>query len=77
LEELRTFFETQNGIVIIIAIVAGIFFIFIPGMVALIRNPRRAKVIFVACIPSMFSFWAWFGLLAWAISGKEFRKKKE
>ena len=77
MEEIRTFMETQNVMVIAFAIIAGIIFIFVPGIVALFRNPRRAKLIFVACIPSMFSFWAWFGLLAWAVSGKEFRKNKE
>lgn len=77
MEELRTFLETGNILTIIFVIAVTVFVIFIPGMVALLRNPRRAKLIFIACVPSMFSFWAWFGLLAWAVSGKEFRKKKD
>ena len=77
MEEFQAFLETGNILTIIFVIAVAAFVIFIPGMVALFRNPRRAKLIFIACIPSMFSFWAWFGLLAWAVSGKEFRKKKD
>lgn len=75
MEEIRKILETQNLITALLILSIIIFIIFIPGMVALFRNPKRAKLIFVACIPSFFSFWLWLGLLVWAISGKEFQTK--
>lgn len=75
MEEIRKILETQNLITALLILSVIIFIIFIPGMVALFRNPKRAKLIFVACIPSFFSFWLWLGLLVWAISGKEFQTK--
>ena len=75
MEEIQKLFETQNIAIVLLAISAITFIIFIPGMVALFRNPKRAKLIFVACVPSFFSFWLWLGLLVWALSGKEFQTK--
>ena len=77
MEDFQELLETQNIIITLLIIIGVIIVLFLPGIVALFRNPKRAKLIFIGCIPSVLSFWVWFGLLAWAISGKEFAPKKK
>jgi len=77
MENFQELFGSQNIIVTVLIIIGLAFIIFLPGMVALFRNPKRAKIIFIACGPSIFSFWVWVGLLVWAISGKELGPKKK
>ncbi|SDK54486.1 hypothetical protein SAMN05216212_2607 [Microbulbifer yueqingensis] len=43
---------------------------FLPALVALVANRRHAGKIFLACIPAIASWIAWFALLAWAATGR-------
>ncbi|WP_395338231.1 superinfection immunity protein [Ningiella sp. W23] len=47
---------------------------FLPTIVALFFNRRNAKLIFAANVPAIISWIAWFGLLAWAATGKLTKK---
>lgn len=43
---------------------------FLPTLVALIFNRSSVKLIFLANVPAVLSWIVWFGLLAWAATGK-------
>ena len=77
MEVFQELLENQNILITLLIIIGVVFILFLPGVVALFRNPKRAKLIIIGCVPSILSFWVWFGLLAWAISGKEFAPKKK
>ncbi|MEX2961859.1 superinfection immunity protein [Microbulbifer sp. TYP-18] len=48
---------------------------FLPAIVALFCNRRHLGKIFIANIPAIASWVVWFGLLAWAATGRLTQKK--
>ena len=77
MEIISELLESPNLLSVTSLLIVFVFIVFIPGMIALFRNPKRSKVIFFSCIPASLSYIAWFGLLMWAISGKEFALQKK
>ena len=49
---------------------------FLPSIISIFRNRSQLKLITLANIPAGLSWFAWLALMAWAISGKEFPKRK-
>lgn len=49
-------------------ILLGVYFL--PSLLALLFNRRDKRKILVANIPAGFSFVLWFGVLAWALTGR-------
>jgi hypothetical protein len=68
--------DSKDTIKIIVILSIGILFWFLPTMLAYFFNRKLFKVILVACIPSVFSFIAWLGLLGWSLSNKIVLPKK-
>ena len=50
---------------------------FLPSIIAIFRHRSQLKLITLANIPAGVSWFAWFALIAWAVSGKELPKRNK
>lgn len=74
MEIFENLLASENYVVLAIIFSLMAFLWFLPALLALFFNRKHFKLILIACIPAGFSFVAWFGVMAWALTGKAVAK---
>jgi hypothetical protein len=59
---------SSEAIMFIIPAIAALYFL--PAIIAVLLNRKHKGKIFAANVPAGFSWFLWFGVLAWALTGK-------
>lgn len=67
---------TEHGIFLLIFIPVFLAVYFLPAIIAFVLRREHKKKILLANIPAGLSWIAWFGILIWAISGKQKEPRK-
>ena len=72
-QTIATFNEAFSRMDLLQALLFALFFLFVwflPAIVAVFRNRQHLGKIFLANVPAIASWIAWFALLVWAATGR-------
>jgi multidrug efflux pump subunit AcrB len=63
-------FSQMNASTLALMIPALVALYFLPAILAVLLNRRHKGKIIAANVPAGFSWFLWFGVLAWAVTGR-------